>query len=315
MLAAVDLGGTSFRCALADGDGTFVAEASEPTRSHEGPEAVLGRIAECIASLSERSGERPAAIGMGIPGLVDRERGIARFLPNFPTRWRGVPVGEILGRLTGAEIRILNDVRMATLGELVFGLGRSARTMAFYALGTGVGGGIAIEGKLLLGPLGAAGEIGHHTIVPDGPVCGCGNRGCLETFASGPAIAAEGIRLLLSGLAPRLHEATGGDAARVSPKVMADAARAGDEAVASAIARVGTLLGIGIANVVTTIHPDLVVIGGGVAELGDLILEPARAEVATRVGMLPPETVRIEKSLLGERCGLAGGVALAGGKL
>jgi glucokinase len=315
MLAAVDLGGTSFRCALADGDGTFVEEASEPTRSHEGPEAVLGRIAECIASLSERSGERPAAIGMGIPGLVDRERGIARFLPNFPTRWRGVPVGEILGRLTGAEIRILNDVRMATLGELVFGLGRSARTMAFYALGTGVGGGIAIEGKLLLGPLGAAGEIGHHTIVPDGPVCGCGNRGCLETFASGPAIAAEGIRLLLSGLAPRLHEATGGDAARVSPKVMADAARAGDEAVASAIERVGTLLGIGIANVVTTIHPDLVVIGGGVAELGDLILEPARAEVAARVGMLPPETVRIEKSLLGERCGLAGGVALAGGKL
>jgi len=315
MLAAVDLGGTSFRCALAEQDGSFLGEASEPTRSHEGPEAVLARIAECIAGLVTRAGESPSAIGVGIPGLVDRERGIARFLPNFPTRWRGVPVAEILGRLTGAEVRILNDVRMATLGELVFGLGRTARTMAFYALGTGVGGGIVIEGKLLLGPLGAAGEIGHHTIVPDGPLCGCGNRGCLETFASGPAITAEGVRLLLGGLAARLHEATGGDAGRVSPRVMADAARAGDEAVASALARVGSLLGIGIANVVTTIHPDLVVIGGGVAELGDLLLEPARAEVSARVGMLPPETVRIEKSLLGERCGLAGGVALAGGKL
>jgi glucokinase len=220
--------------------------------------------------------------------------------------------------MTGCPVYLLNDVRLATLGELVFGHGRAAKTMAFFALGTGIGGGIVVDGKLRLGPLGAAGELGHQTILPDGPLCGCGNRGCLEALASGPAIAAEGIRLLLSGQAPKLAEIARSIAPRqVSPKEMAEAAAAGDAAVGDALRRAAGLIGIGVANVVTTLHPDLVVLGGGVAEIGDVLFDTVRKTLRQRVRMFPVEGVRVEPSMLGDKAGMWGGIALAmkGGKL
>ena len=134
----------------------------------------------------------PVAAGMGVPGLVDRDQGITLFLPNLPTQWRGVAVARMLGDCIGYPVYLLNDARIATLGEMSYGLGRNGGTMVFLSLGTGIGGGVVIDGKLRLGPLGAAGELGHQTILPDGPLCGCGNHGCLETLASGPAIGAEG---------------------------------------------------------------------------------------------------------------------------
>jgi glucokinase len=178
-------------------------------------------------------------------------------------------------------------------------------------LGTGIGGGLAIDGKLRLGSMGAAGELGHQTILADGPQCGCGSRGCLETLASGPAITAEGVRLMRSGLAPRLHEIVRGNADVVSPKTMAEAARTGETSVRSAIERAAEYLGIGVANVVTMLHPELVIIGGGVAALGDLLLETVRATVCRRVRMFPPESVSIEISTLGDQAGLYGAIALA----
>ncbi|MBC7315277.1 MAG: ROK family protein, partial [Chloroflexi bacterium] len=202
-------------------------------------------------------------------------------------------------------------VRTATLGELTFGHGKTAKTMAFFALGTGIGGGIAIDGKLRLGPLGAAGELGHLIIEPDGPLCGCGNRGCMEALASGPAITAEGVRLMLIGQAPRMYDMVEGDYSRVTPKVMAEAAAAGDEPIKQAIIRAAQYLAIGICNVIVTIHPDLVVLGGGVANIGALLFDTVRATVQERVRMIPPETVRIEPSLLGDRAGTLGGIALA----
>jgi glucokinase len=236
---------------------------------------------------------------------------VTKFLPNLPTQWRNVEVARILGSRLGCSIRLLNDVRTATLGELRYGHGQSAGTMAFFALGTGVGGGVVIDGQLRLGPLGAAGELGHQTILPDGPRCGCGNRGCLETFVSGPAITAEGVRLLQSGLAPKLHELVAGDAGRVTPKEMAMAAAAGDERVREAILRAAEFLGIGVANVVVVLHPELIVLGGGVAEMGALLLDRVRQVVRERVGMFPTDGVRVERSLLGERAGVLGALALA----
>jgi glucokinase len=183
--------------------------------------------------------------------------------------------------------------------------------MAFFALGTGVGGGIAVDGTLRLGPLGAAGELGHQTILPDGPLCGCGNRGCLETLASGPAITAQGVWLLRCGRAPHLFDLVEGNVSRVTPGEMAEAAEAGDEAVRDVLVRAATYLGIGVANVVTIIHPDLVVLGGGVAEIGPLLFETVRATMHKRVGMFPTHDVRVEPSLLGHKAGLLGGIALA----
>jgi glucokinase len=312
LYAGVDLGGTTVACALADGEGQVVCEREIPTQSHQGPQAVLRRIAETVETLSAEAGRRPVAVGMGVPGLVDIHTGVTRFFPNLPTQWRGVPAGPSLSERLGCRVQLLNDVRTATLGELTFGHGRSGRvTMAFFALGTGIGGGVAIEGRLRLGPLGAAGELGHQTIVPDGSRCGCGNRGCLETLASGPAIAAEGVRLMYSGLAPRLHALVGGDAGQITPKEMAAAAEAGDEAVRDAILRAADYLGIGVANVVTVLHPDLVVLGGGVAEMGAILIDRVDQVMRKRIGMFPTDAVRVERSLLGTRAGLLGAVALA----
>jgi glucokinase len=208
-------------------------------------------------------------------------------------------------------VHLLNDVRTATRGELAYGCGRGVRDRIFFALGTGVGGGVVIDSKLRLGPLGAAGEMGHQTIIPDGPLCGCGNRGCLETLASGPAIAAQGVWLMRMGRAPELHRLCDGNAENVDTRRMAEAAAAGDDSVRDAILRVAGFLAIGVANVVQTLHPELVVFGGGVAGIGPLLLDEIRRQVVSRIGMFPAGDIRIERSTLGDKAGLYGGIALA----
>lgn len=309
--ASVDLGGTNIVCAFATAEGEVVCEDKVPTLSHEGPDAVLSRIAALVLKLTEQSGRQPAALGMGIPGLADLESGVTKFLPNLPTQWRGVPVRERLEPTVGCPVYLLNDVRMATLGELTFGHGRAVNTMVFFALGTGVGGGVVVDGKLRLGPMGAAGELGHQTILPDGPLCGCGNYGCLETLASGPAIAAQGVWLMHAGRAPKLHDLVAGDAARVTPREMAAAAAQGDEAVQAALTRASEYIAIGIANMVVSLQPELAVLGGGVAEMGAPLFDSVRAAVRRRVGQLMAVEVCVEPSLLGDKAGMWGGVALA----
>ena len=289
----------------------FVAETSFDTRAAEGPEAVLARIAGQLRGICEKAGRTPRAIGMGIPGLVDVGRGITRFLPNLATQWRDVHVGEFLSREFGCAVYLLNDARLATLGEMHYGAGVGARNLVFLTIGTGIGGGVVVDGRLRLGPLGAAGEVGHQTMIADGPLCGCGNRGCLEAVASGSALTGEGVRLLRSGLAPHLMELAGGDASGVNPMRMAEAARLGDAAVAQVIERAANYLGIGVANLVTILHPEVVVLGGGVSGMGELLLGPVRRAILERVRMFPADMVRVERSTLGERAGLCGGIALA----
>jgi glucokinase len=309
--ASVDLGGTKIAAALGVATGRILCERTIATESHLGPPGVLARVATLLDDLTREAGHRPAALGIGMPGLVDRQRGTTRFLPNLPGNWPDVPVRDSLAPRVGCPVHLLNDVRLCTLGELTFGLGRAAHTMAFFALGTGVGGGLAIDGRLRLGPLGAAGELGHQTILPDGPRCGCGNRGCLEALASGPAIAAQGVWLIASGRAPRLRDLVQGDVSRVTPREMVTAAQAGDEAVLEVLVRCAEYIGIAVANVVTIIHPDLVVLGGGVADIGPLLLDTVREVVHQRVGMFPTDDVRVERSQLGDKAGLLGGLALA----
>jgi len=307
LVAGADLGGTTVSIALAECDGTIVADAKIPTDSHEGPEAVLSRISDQVLALAKEAGGAPAAFGLGVPGLVDLKAGTTKFLPNMPTQWRDVEVAKLVTAKLGCPVKLLNDARAATLGELRYGLGKDIDSMAMLTLGTGVGGG----GKLVLGPLGAAGELGHQRIMPDGPLCGCGQRGCLETLVSGPAFTGEAVRLLKAGLAPGLHKLVDGDIGKVSPREMAQAAREGDEVLAQSIRRRAGYLGIGVANVVTILHPDLVVLTGGVAEMGDILIDPVRTAARKHVGMFPTENVQVEKSVLGEKAGLLGTIALA----
>ncbi|HWL10703.1 MAG TPA: ROK family protein [Planctomicrobium sp.] len=311
LFVGVDVGGTSIKFALAGADGILIKEGSLPTESHLGPEAVVGRIGDYANQLAAELGGRPAALGMGLPGLVDIRRGIACYLPNMMSHWKNVPVAELLRPQVGCEVRLLNDVRMATYGELMYGLGKSVNTMVFMAIGTGIGGGLVLDGKLRLGPLGAAGELGHQTIIPTGPLCGCGNHGCLETLASGTALAAEGIRLMLVGMAPALHAAADGDPGNVTVELMGQVADQ-DEPVRQAILHAAFYLAIGIANVVVAVHPELIVLGGGVANLGDLLLDRVKEDVRARVGRLfPVDDIRIETTQLGSRAGVLGAIALA----
>jgi glucokinase len=308
---SIDLGGTKVACALATEDGTILTQEQIPTHAHQGPPKVLERVAELIQDMTRDYGQPSTAVGIGLPGLVDRQQGKTLFLPNLPTQWREIPVRDFLKSRIGCPVYLLNDVRTATLGELTYGHGKNANTMAFFALGTGIGGGIAVEGKLRLGPLGAAGELGHQTILPDGPLCGCGNYGCLETLASGPAITGQGVWLMHCGRAPALFELVHGDASKVTPKVMMQAAMNGDKSVHEVLIRAATYVGIGVANVVTILHPDLIVLGGSVANIGELLFDTVKQTVKKRVGMFPTDDVRILPSMLGDNAGIMGGIALA----
>jgi glucokinase len=309
--AAVDLGGTKIAAAIGTADGKLLAQSAIATDSHEGAPGVLGRLALLVRDLAALSGTSPSALGLGVPGLVDIATGTTKFLPNMSGEWRDVPVRAILEPQVHCPVSVLNDARLATLGELAFGHGRNARTLVCFTLGTGIGGGVAVDGALRLGTLGAAGEIGHQTILPDGPLCTCGNRGCLETLASGPAIAARGMYLMQCGRAPILREIVGGDLGAVTPKEMAAAAARGETIVRDELVRAFEYLGLGIANVVTMLHPEVVVLTGGLAELGPLLFDTVRKTLLRRVRMFPATDVRIEKSLVGDNAAVLGGLALA----
>lgn len=309
--ASVDLGGTKIACAFADASGKVIAESTVPTSSYEGPRAVVDRMAGLINALRDETGQQPQGVGIGVPGLADLPNGIVRFLPNLPGKWPDIPVREWLSPQVGAPVWLLNDVRIATLGELTFGQGKDAATMVFFAVGTGIGGGVAINGRLHLSTLGAAGEFGHLVVQPNGPLCGCGAHGCMEALASGPAITAQGVRLLLIGNAPRLQEITGGDLNKVNPGTMWQAAEAGDAPIRDAIVRAATFLGIGVSQVAHTVQPDLVVIGGGVANIGSIIIDTVRRVLDEQIFMFPSETVVVKPSALGDRAGMYGGIALA----
>jgi glucokinase len=311
LFAGVDFGGTKIAVAVADDQGNIAAEAVIPTLAQDGPAQAVDRTCRLLDDLCREHSLEILAVGVGLPGLVDREAGVIVFLPNLPVEWRGFPIAAAFRAHSERPVSLSNDARMAALGEYAFGNRSTSRDMLFVTVGTGIGGGLVLDGKLRLGAFGAAGEVGHHTILPHGAPCSCGSRGCLETLVSGPALAAAGRALMQEGRAPKLEELVAGDPAKVTATQMAIAAANGDAAVAEAIRQAAEYLGVGVANAVTISAVRNVVIGGGLSVLGDLLLEPVRREVRERVRMFPSDVVEVHCSVLGEKAGALGGVALA----
>jgi glucokinase len=309
--AGVDLGGTKTAAILGTRKGRILASGTIETLPAQGPESAFKRIAQLLNRLTSECGAEPAAIGIGLPGLVDFEQGIIEFLPNLPSDWCGFEAAKFLNGCTGLQAFLLNDARLAALGERQFGSVPPRDNVLVVTIGTGIGGGLILDGRLRLGTCGAAGEIGHQTILPDGEKCGCGNRGCLETLINARTLTAEGISLARAGEAPRLAELVQGNWSAITPKEMAIAARQGDEAVAGAIEKAARYLGLGIANAVTLTAVDHVVLTGGVAALGELLLQPVREVVRERVRMFPAGRVQISCSTLGDKAGALGALALA----
>jgi glucokinase len=284
----IDLGATNLKWAALEhaGDTWRILDRGQvPTNASDGPDAVLGRIADLGRAALGRW-PLSASLGIGVPGLYDPVAGTTRFLVNFPGAWAGKPVAGPVGAALGLPVALINDARAFGLAELRLGAGRGASSMVGLTLGTGVGGVIAIDGRVHLGHDGTAGEVGHQTIDPDGPLCNCGNHGCLESFARADRIAA----------------ACGTETVEAA----VEAADAGDARALDGLAQVGRYLGIGIANMITVISPDRVVIGGGIAAAGDLLLGPIRDEVRRRVLMTSLNEVEIVTAELGTWAGAIG---------
>jgi glucokinase len=305
-----DLGGTNMRVALVDPhSGEIALQKQVATQAWEGHEVVMERMAELIETIILTSGlsqEKVGGIGIGAPGTLDLEKGETIFLPNLAGTWPHVPLGSTVSRLTGLPVFLLNDVRAITFGEWKFGAGVGVETMACFAIGTGVGGGLIINNRLHLGIGGTAGELGHHTIDFNGPLCGCGNHGCLETFASGPSIAAMGMRAVAQGWTTRIGELVNHDLNRITPEVIYRAAMEGDQVAKDIYEQAGTALGVGVANILAIISPQRVVIAGGVSQAGELLLEPVRRTVNERVFIMPKEKVQIVAAQLGNNAGVIG---------
>ena len=288
----LDLGATNLKWAVVARAGdawSRVATDQVPTRvaGDAGgiPTAVVAQLADIAAAAIAQWGP-VQSLGIGVPGLYDPRTGQTRFLVNLPGPWAGHPVAAPLAAALGVPTFLINDARAFGLAELRLGAGRGASSMVGFTLGTGVGGVIALDGQVVLGHDGTAGELGHQTIEPDGPSCNCGNRGCLEAFARADRIAAA------------CGTATAEEAVA--------RARAGDARATEGLAQVARYLGIGIANMITVVTPDKVVIGGGVAAAADLLLDPIRAELQRRVRTTSLDEVEVVTAELGVWAGAIG---------
>jgi glucokinase len=305
----IDLGGTNIKAALVNTEtGAITSTHSTPTHAREGHDAVIAEMAalfEEIVGASGLSKGDVGGVGVGIPGALDLDRGMTVFLPNLPGNWRNVTVRDQLAHLTGAPVAILNDARSMTLGEWKFGAGRGA-DIACYTLGTGIGGGLVINGKLHLGTKGSAGELGHVSVDLNGPKCGCGGFGCIEAYASGPAIAAMGVKAVVQGRTTTIAEMCENDLNRITPELICEAARGGDEAAREIYEFAGKVIGAGVANVIMAVTPRRIVIGGGVAAAGELILDPIRRSMRARVFLVDSLQVEVVQAQLGNNAGLIG---------
>jgi glucokinase len=282
----LDVGGTNVKCAVVEigaAGPSVVATASAPNASERGPDEVLRRVVEIGHETLD--GRVADSAGLGLPGHFDAEAGTGVLLPNLRGDWSGRAIAGPVADGLGIPVRLVNDSRALTLAELRLGAGRGANDLVCVALGTGVGGGVVIGGRLHLG-LAHAGEIGHQTVDPDGPPCGCGNRGCLDRMAGADAIA------------QYAGTATFADAV--------GAARAGDERARAAFQRAAGYVGLAVSNAIVLLWPERVVVGGGVAEAGELLFEPLRKVVAERANVAPLDRIEIVPAALGPAAGAVG---------
>lgn len=287
----LDLGGTNIKRAVVDEDptGRIVVVATETTTTPQtgGPAEVCARL---IGFGREALDGGVGGIGVALPGIFT-EDGAGVLFPNLPGHWPGFPIAATLSSGFGTPVRLINDGRAFALAEATAGAAAGARTAVCIALGTGIGGGVYIEGRIQEGRWGIAGEIGHQTVDPEGARCGCGNRGCAEVMARASELA-------------RLADRD------TAAQVYAEAAE-GDPRCLAAVERIAGYLGITIGNLVTVLGPDRIVVGGGIAAAGETLLGPLRRAVAARAPLVPPDELEIVPASLGSAAGAIGAAVAA----
>lgn len=304
----VDVGGTKVAAGVVDEDGRIIAKLKRSTPAAS-PERTEHAIADAVTELLAH--HRVEAIGLGAAGFVDSARATMLFAPNLA--WRDEPLKERVEERLDREVVVENDANASAWAEARFGAARGYRDVMLVALGTGIGAGIIIGGELYRGRWGIAGEPGHVRVVPDGRLCGCGNRGCWEQYASGSALMTEArdFAVRSPGGAMRLLQLAGGNAAAITGTHITAAAREGDPAALRCFSIVGAWLGQGLANLAAILDPECIVVGGGVSEAGELLLGPARAvfdKALPGTGYRP--RVEILRAALGADAGIVGAADL-----
>jgi glucokinase len=311
LICAVDLGGTNLRAANIDREGRIHERIKTRTPETDRAEEIVSAIAGAVRECEARSLQRGAAVqgvSLVVPGSVQVGTGVVMNAPNIPSL-PGYALGIALGDRLARPVLIENDANAAALGEMWLGVARGCRTVICLTLGTGVGSGIVIDGKLLRGIDGTAGEIGHTSVEPFGGIkCKCGNVGCLEVYASATAIVRMTREALLKNTRSSLHTIRSEE---LTSEIVSQAAKEGDELALGVFRRMGTYLGVAMANIVNIFNPEMIVIGGGVSASFDLFARYARAEVMRRAFPVPAKRCRIEKAECGDDAGILGAAWLA----
>ncbi len=308
---AVDLGGTNLRVAAVSDSGEILERASLATRREQGRVAVIGEMASAVRALSEKQpgGRQLAGIGIGVPGIIFRETGLLRKSPNLPG-WENYPVRAEIERLVGSRVYLENDANVAALGEKWLGCGKDVASLCMVTLGTGVGGGLLLDGEIWHGFLGFGAELGHVVVAENGVACPCGGQGCLETESSATAVVRKAKEALAKKRTPALAEAIAGGA-ELTSKLVYDVARKGDAACLEIFRSQGHYLGIALAGFVNSLNLPLYVIGGGGAAAWDLFEPEMMEELSRRSYVFHEGSTRVEQSALGGDAGLCGAARLA----
>lgn len=313
---AIDLGGTKIVAALVAPGGKIQAREHHPTLANEGQQAVIGRITLAIDRLLGNNNielARLHGISLATAGAIDSQRGIVTLSPNLPG-WRNVPLRDIVEKKYGISTFMVNDANAAALAEHRFGAGKGASNLLYVTVSTGIGGGIIIDGRLYEGESGAAGEVGHMTIDINGPKCNCGSYGCLEMYASGTAVAREAARRIQQGEKSSLSTMVEGRLEDITAEIVDRAARDGDSLASAVISHAARYLGIGMANLVNILNPEMIVFGGGMSKMGDRLLEPVRQAIDERAYTISAQAVRLDVAHLGSDAEAVGAAVYAWGK-
>lgn len=302
----VDVGGTNIKIALVGISGDISYSNSIPTRAEMGYEYTISAMKQAIHDLMNATNttkEDIEGIGFGFPGQIDYKNGIVRNAPNIPG-WVEVPIAETMEKEFGIPTRVDNDVRCAALGELNFGAGKGCENLICITVGTGIGSGLIVNGKLVRGASNAAGEIGHIKLeLEGGPLCGCGDYGCLEAFASGPAIVAMAEEYIKGGKSTKYRELSNGE---ITPYIVSEAAKQGDAVAKRIFTIMGEYIGTGLASVVNLLNPEKIIIGGGVADAGEILLNPIKETIVKRAMSISGSTVQVVPAQLGNTAGVIG---------
>ena len=302
----VDVGGTNVKIALVSDEGKIIYSNSIPTRAEMGYEYTVNSMKEAIRELFKETklgAKDIEGIGFGFPGQIDCQKGIVRLAPNIPG-WVNVPIAEIMEKEFGIPTRVDNDVRTAALGELNYGAGVGCQNLVCITVGTGIGSGLVINGKLVRGASNAAGELGHIKLnMQGGPLCGCGDRGCLEAYASGPSIVAMAEEYIKGGKSTRYRELANPE---ITPYIVSVAAQEGDPVAKQIFKIMGEYIGMGLTSVVNLLNPEKIIIGGGVAAAGDILFDSIKETIAKRAMTIQKEAVEIVPAQLGTNAGVIG---------